>query len=163
MSPCSSDYLFTLRCRGLVAGLLFPHPLVVTPSTSLTLAGYMRGLARYCLIAEGSTVSPGLVAKKFTTVLQFLKARNRNGHCGLTNRVFGSRKHLAWRDIKRLIFLLATPALYPMSSVCHHTDWTISSLSGRALVGGLFFRHHLVSTPSVALGFSAYIYGLARY
>lgn len=33
---------------------------------------------------------------------------------------------------------------------------------GRAFVDGLFFRHRLVVTPSMSLGLSAYIHGLAR-
>ena len=48
-------------------------------------------------------------------------------------------------------------------SACHHAVQTISSLSGRALVGGLFFRHHLVVTPSKSLTIAGYVFGLARY
>ena len=47
-------------------------------------------------------------------------------------------------------------------STSHLVVQTISSLSCRALVGRLFFRHYLVVTPSTSLGLSSYICSLAR-
>ena len=59
MLPCCSDYLFTcLQGRALLGGLLFPHRLVVTPSAPLTIAGYMRGLARYFPLLDVHRINP---------------------------------------------------------------------------------------------------------
>src|SRR5580765_6426421 len=72
-------------------------------------------------------------------------------------------------DFTNDAFLFFTPALYPAFSACRHAGQTISSLSRRALVGRLFFRHYLVVTPSMPLtpGFAlansaGYMHGLAR-
>jgi hypothetical protein len=51
--------------------------------------------------------------------------------------------------------------LFILASIAFTIVQTISSLSRRALVGRLSFRHCLVVEPSASLGLLAYICGLA--
>ena len=69
------------------------------------------------------------------------------------DRRFGGADVVNYRFVIARLFILA--------SIAFTIVQTISSLSRRALVGRLFFRHCLVVEPSVSLGLSAYIHGLA--
>jgi hypothetical protein len=80
------------------------------------------------------------------------------------SRCFGASKRrkdrcLGRADVVNNRFVIAR--LFILASTVFTVVQTISSLSRRALVGRLFFRHYLVVEPSATLGLSTYICGLA--
>jgi hypothetical protein len=72
----------------------------------------------------------------FTRVLDFFQA----GNCDCTGKLFpivsSSVKYFLWGSIEYFISYVIAAFLIT-ASACRHTAQTISSLSGRALVGGL--------------------------